>query len=223
MYIYRCKKRTVIHCVDGREEDSLIPIYELQEFLPQDDFISIAKGVLVRRDQIAHISNDGVYTMIDRKFFQGRQRNLSFHRKLRKEMKFDLSSSSDSPAPKMSFLEKCSVLDDMPLAYCVIELVFDENGHGIDFVFRYCNKQMEVVEGLPISEMLNHSFYEVFKNGDKKWLVSYADVALNGTSRTVCDFSPEIGKSLTIHCYQPEPGFCSCVLIPAESTNWEKD
>ena len=47
----------------------------------------------------------------------------------------------------------------MPLAYCVIELVFDENGHGIDFVFRYCNKQMEVVEELPISEMLNHSFY----------------------------------------------------------------
>lgn len=99
----------------------------------------------------------------------------------------------------------------MPLAYCVIELVFDENGHGIDFVFRYCNKQMEIVEGLPISEMLNHSFYEVFKNGDKKWPVSYAD------------FSPEIGKSLTIHCYQPEPGFCSCVLIPAESTNCEKD
>ncbi len=98
-----------------------------------------------------------------------------------------------------------------------------ENGHGIDFVFRYCNKQMEVVEGLPISEMLNHSFYEVLKNGDKKWLVGYADVALNGTSRTVCDFSPEIGKSLTIHCYQPEPGFCSCVLIPAESTNCEKD
>lgn len=60
---------------------------------------------LLRRDQIAHISNDGVYTMIGGKSFQGRQRNLSFHRKLRKEMKFDLSSSSDSPAPKMSFLE----------------------------------------------------------------------------------------------------------------------
>lgn len=105
--------------------------------------------------------------MIDGKTFQGRQRNLSFHRKLRREMKFDLSSSSDSPAPKMSFLEKCSILDDMPLAYCVIELVFDENGHGIDFVFRYCNKQMEVVEGLPIFEMLNHSFTKYSKTATK--------------------------------------------------------
>ena len=47
---------------------------------------------------------------------------------------------------------KCSVLDDMPVAYCVIELVFDEAGHGIDFIFRYCNKQMEVIEGVPAED-----------------------------------------------------------------------
>ena len=51
---------------------------------------------------------------------------------------------------------------------------------------------MEVVEGIPIEEMLNRSFYEVFKNGDKKWLVSYADVAVNGLKRTLSDYSPEI-------------------------------
>lgn len=43
---------------------------------------------------------------------------------------------------------------------------------------------------------------------------SYADVALNGTKHTLKDFSPEIGKDLTIYCYQPEPGFCACVLLP---------
>jgi len=30
----------------------------------------------------------------------------------------------------------------MPLAFCVIELVFDANGRGVDFVFRYCNEEM---------------------------------------------------------------------------------
>lgn len=105
-------------------------------------------------------------------------------------------------------------MDEMPLAYCVIELVFDEDGHGVDFIFRYCNKEMAVVEGVPVEEMLNRSFYEVFRNGDRKWLVSYADVALNGTKHTRKDFSPEIGKDLTIYCYQPEPGFCACVLLP---------
>ena len=66
----------------------------------------------------------------------------------------------------------------MPLAFCIIELVFDAEGHGVDFVFRYCNDEMAVVEGVPVSEMLNRSFYEVFENGDKKWLVTYASVLI---------------------------------------------
>lgn len=102
----------------------------------------------------------------------------------------------------------------MPVAYYVIELVFDEDGHGVDFVFRYCNKHMKVVEGIPVEEMLNRSFYEVFKNGDRKWLIAYADVALNGVQRTLHDYSPEIDKNLTIYCYQPQPGYCACVLVP---------
>lgn len=52
----------------------------------------------------------------------------------------------------MGFYEKCSIMDEMPLAYCVIELVFDEDDHGVDFIFRYCNKEMAVVEGVPVEE-----------------------------------------------------------------------
>lgn len=55
---------------------------------------------------------------------------------------------------------------------------------------------MAVVEGIPVSEMLNRSFYEVFENGDKKWLVTYADVALNGNKHILQDYSPEIDKTL---------------------------
>ena len=98
---------------------------------------------------------------------------------------------------------------------CIIELVFDAEGHGVDFVFRYCNDEMAVVEGVPVSEMLNHSFYEVFENGDKKWLVTYADVALNGNKHILQDYSPEIDKTLTIYCFQPASGYCACVLIPS--------
>ncbi len=101
----------------------------------------------------------------------------------------------------------------MPMAYCVIELVFDEGGHGIDFIFRYCNKYMEIVEGVPVEAMINHSFYEVFQNGDRKWLVAYADVALNEVQHILHDYSPEIDKHLTIYCYQPEPGYCACILV----------
>lgn len=67
---------------------------------------------------------------------------------------------------------------------------------------------MAVVEGIPVSEMLNNSFYEVFENGDKKWLVTYADVALNGKKVILHDYSPEIGKDLTIYCFSHIRGMC---------------
>ena len=216
LYIYRRDRKTVICCDSGVDAVSVIPIHEILSFLPQDEFLSIAKGVIVHRNRIVHIGDDGVYTMSDGKSFQGRQRYLSVHKKLRQEMHLDVPPRQKDFVPSLGFFEKCRLLDDMPIAYCVIELVFDENGHGVDFIFRYCNKYMEIVEGLPLEEMLNRSFYEVFKKGDRKWLVSYADVALNGTQRTLHDYSPEIGKNLSIHCYQPEPGFCACVLIPQD-------
>ena len=50
----------------------------------------------------------------------------------------------------------------------------------MDFIFRYCNAEMAVVEGVPIEEMLNRSFYKVFPNGVTKWRVGFAVVAVNG-------------------------------------------
>ena len=213
LYITRESRRTVIYLTDGESVSSAIPLKTLAAQLPAADFISVSKGVCVRRTQIVDISNDGVYTMTDGRAFQGRKRYLSAHRKMRKAMQL-AASAPCAPSGVMGLLEKCSLLDELPLAFCVIELVFDKDGHGLDFVFRYCNKEMEAVEGTAIETMLDHSFYEVFKNGDKKWLVAYADVALNGVKRVIHDFSPEIGRMLTIHCYQPSPGYCGCIVIP---------
>ena len=216
-----CHGRNTIICLDSGEEVSCtIRLYELMELLPEDEFVTICRGTLVRKNGILAISNDGTYTMLDGRIFHGRKRYLSEHKKLRDELGLNTSDLlpkplQEQPPIPLRLLEKCSVLDDMPMAFCVIELVFDEDGHGIDFIFRYCNKQMEVVEGVPIEDMVDHSFYEVFKNGDRKWLVAYADVALNGVQRTLHDYSPKVDKNLTIYCYQPEPGYCACVLIPS--------
>ena len=216
LYIYHHDRKTVVCHEPGREIFSSAPLQEVLAFLPEKDFISISRNAIVRRDKILNIGHDGVYTMLDGKTFQGRTRYLSTHRRLKKEMESGIKKAGKANPHPLSFLEKCSILDDMPVAYCVIELTFDEDGHGVDFIFRYCNKYMEVVEGIPVEDMLNRSFYEVFKNGDRKWLVSYADVALNGSKRTLSDHSPEIDKNLTIYCYQPEPGFCACVLVPEQ-------
>ena len=217
LYLYRRERKTVIHREDGEEFTSFAPLSTFLSLMPKDSFLNINKGVAVNRVRIVNINTDGVYTMSDGQTFQGRKRGLSAHRHLRKEMELNALPDAQSQTAPMNFLEKCTLLDEMPLAYCVIELVFNSEGHGVDFIFRYCNAEMAVMEGVPIEEMLNRSFYEVFRNGDKKWLVAYADVALNGTKRILHDYSPEIGKYLTIYCYQPAPGFCACVLQKADA------
>ena len=215
LYLTRQNPHTKITFFDGKEILTAIPVKEIAIYLPDEEFVNITKGVLLRKSQIVNISGDGLYTMTDGSVFQGRKRNISQHKQLRQAL--GLSKEQDAKAEKMiplELVEKCSILNDMPLAFCVIELVFDANGRGVDFVFRYCNEEMAVVEGIPVSEMLNNSFYEVFENGDKKWLVTYADVALNGTKVILHDYSPDIGKDLSIYCFQPHPGYCACILIP---------
>ena len=215
LYLTRQNPLTKITFFDGKEILTAIPVKEIAIYLPDEEFVNITKGVLLRKSQIVNISGDGLYTMTDGSVFQGRKRNISQHKQLRQAL--GLSKEQNEKTEKMiplELLEKCSILNDMPLAFCVIELVFDANGRGVDFVFRYCNEEMAAVEGIPVSEMLNNSFYEVFENGDKKWLVTYADVALNGTKVILHDYSPEIGKDLTIYCFQPHPGYCACILIP---------
>ena len=215
LYLTRQNPHTKITFFDGKEILTAIPVKEIAIYLPDEEFVNITKGILLRKSQIVNISDDGLYAMTDGSVFQGRKRNISQHKQLRQAL--GLSKEQDAKAEKripLELLEKCSILNDMPLAFCVIELVFDANGRGVDFVFRYCNEEMAVVEGIPVSEMLNNSFYEVFENGDKKWLVTYADVALNGKKVILHDYSPEIGKDLSIYCFQPHPGYCACILIP---------
>lgn len=206
MYATRSGRKTVLHMKDGSLIETFLPIKRLTEESPEGMFLSVNKGVILSESSIASFEKN-VYTMNDGARFKGRVRK-----------KVNRSGEKNFSAVRRKEWNRYSIMDNFPIAFCVIELVFDEHGHGIDFIFRYCNKQMEILEGRSISEMLNRSFYEVFENGDVKWLVTYADVALNGVQRTIDSYSPEIGSNLRIYCYQPQPNFCGCVLMksPAE-------
>ena len=102
--------------------------------------------------------------MTDGHTFQGRKRNLSEHRKIRKKLGLASSVlSSDDYIPPLGLLEKCTLLDKMPLAFCVIELVFDEKGHGVNFGAVIGQSMLVAVEG-NIGICNQPLFITVFKN-----------------------------------------------------------
>lgn len=203
MYITRDGRKTVISLANGAKVETFNPIKGITELLPKDEFECINKGIVISLKYISSVGKNE-YIMKDGVSFAGRVRAS-------KKKKADIARQSFEAAK--NGWEEYAVLDRMPLAFCIIELVFNEMGHGMDFIFRYCNREMENLEGKTIGEMIGKSFYEVFENGDKKWLVTYADVALNGIEKVIESYSPEIDANLRIYCFQPRPNYCACALV----------
>lgn len=165
---------------------------------------------MISKKMIDHIDNS-IYYLTDGSNFEGRKRTVGAHKHLNELIKIKSEVLSN-----IDISNRFSVLDNMPEAFCVIELVFNSNGTGVDFIFRYCNKKMEQLEGKALDEMLNHSFYKVFPKADKKWLVAYSEVAITGNPTSFKAYSPEIRKDLLIKCFQPMEGFCACLLTTVD-------
>lgn len=62
LYIYRKDRKTVIQRTDGAEFALFVPVHSVLSTLPEKNFLSISKGIVVCRSHIVNISNDGVYT-----------------------------------------------------------------------------------------------------------------------------------------------------------------
>lgn len=148
-YLLRQENKTCIYMTDGRVVKTFITVKDLYEILIPYDYISINKGTVVSRGQIDHIENC-TYHMKDGVRLEGRKRGAATHKFLNKSLHQDPAKTL-SPNIRTRF----SVLDDMPIAFCVIELIFNKNGTGIDFVFRYCNKEMLLLEGMDTLEILD--------------------------------------------------------------------
>lgn len=203
MYITRQDRKSIVHLANGETVQTFNPIKKLIAEFPEEAFEVINKGIVVFKKYVSSVDGN-IYLMSDGVSFTGRVRE---NKKQKENIEKYISNKISDE------WNQYSILDKMPIPFCIIELVFDENGHGMDFIFRYCNKEMEELAGRTIDEMIDKSFYEVFTNGDKKWLVIYADVAINGTTKVIEEFSPEIDSKLRIYCYQPKQNFCACALI----------
>mgnify|MGYP000426441729 CR=1 FL=1 len=55
--------------------------------------------------------------------------------------------------------------------------------------------------------------------GNPKWLTVFADVAINGGTRSMEELWEENGKFLRLYCYQPRTGCCALVLADLTREN----
>lgn len=103
-------------------------------------------------------------------------------------------------------------LENMPVAFTVFKVEVDERGNPCDLIFVYANKALAQLENTTREKLIGSSFYDIFKNGDRKWLNIYWETAYKGVTREIEAYSHEIEKFLSISCYQPAMGYCAQIL-----------
>ena len=104
-------------------------------------------------------------------------------------------------------------LTTAPLPFCVIRAELDEAAAPVDWTFLYCNDALAALEGYPKDKLLGQRFFQLFPDGDRKWLKPYYEAAYEKRAAAFDSISEEIGQYLHIDCIPlDEPGLCACLL-----------
>lgn len=210
LYIKHNDRKTDVYIKNGKIISSYIPLKLLLGALPEGAFLNITKGVIISRYEIKSIKGN-IYTLSDGTIFKGRVRGAGEHKANRKNLEKHRVAPSRISAETIK--ERFSVLDSSPIATCVIETVFNSAGHGVDFIYRYCNKALADLEKMTIDDMLDRSVYDIFKKINHRWVETYIAVAIDGANRIFEDTNVRSGETLTAVCSQPINGFCMVTLI----------
>jgi len=205
MYLVRDGRKSSIHLSDSKIITTYIPIKTFLDYFNSDFFITINKGITINTCFVKSIENS-IYTMYDGAEFKGRTRFSNRSKINSDEILYTAKASNN-------IFGLFSIMDNSPIPFAVIQIIYKEDGGDADFVFRYCNSAMLSLEELSADEILNKSFYDVFTNSDHKWMVSFADVALNGNNKIIAYHLRDTERKVLAYCFRPCEGFCACTLI----------
>ena len=97
-----------------------------------------------------------------------------------------------------------------PVAFALIEPIRDPNGRTTDFRFRCLNAACASLLGVPEEPLPENNFFFYFSKPDPACLNSLEQVASQGAT---CDVTiPCGGRALRLQGYQPEAGYCACLV-----------
>ena len=132
-------------------------------------------------------------------------------------------SGENAPTTAEQYRNIYASFDNMPFAFADIEMVFNDERHAADWIFRYGNDALSKLENIPLKKLIGNSFGSLFSNMDSKWLRSYERATLFGETLEIMDFSPEIDKYLKIICFPTFTGHCGCILFDINDIKFTKN
>lgn len=213
IYIHMRRKYADVYVNGDMVYETRTTYKELKEQLGEG-FIEVRRGTLVSVMAIHSIT---------RKINLNNGESLEYTLRRKKEIEDKLSLQRKKmitgflmdgvPTSKEEYRGYYRGFDNMPFAFTDIEMVFNEEKHAVDWIFRYGNPALAELEGISLDKLIDSTFSSLFSNMDSKWLRSYERAALFGEVLELMDYSPEIDRHLKVICFPTFRGHCGCILF----------
>lgn len=220
LYIRMRREHAEIHLKGDRVCVTRTPYQELKSRLG-DGFVEVRRGTLVSVIAIHDLTetinlNDGhtvEYTIrrkkeIEANLFQERKKLINHF------------SKEGVPTTRGAYCEHYQAFEHIPFAFADIEMIFDEECHAVDWLFRYGNEALAKLEKIPLDGLIGNTFGSLFENMDSKWLKGYERATLYGETLEMTDYSPEIDTYLKVICFPTFEGHCGCILFDIENIDF---
>ena len=213
LYVLMIEKTAEINVSGGHIYKTRMTLSELEKKLG-DKFIKIHRGCIVSAMAIHDITDRINLSNGESLIYTIRKKNQiidQFHL-IQKQMILNFAKK-DIPVTEEEYREYYRSFDNLPFAFTDIEMVFDDDRHAVDWIFRYGNAALAELEKLPLNHLIGHSFASLFSNMDSKWLRSYERATLYGELLELVEYSPEIDTYLKVICFPTFKGHCGCILF----------
>ncbi len=222
-YVFIDHNTAEFHLSNDVQYKTRISIKKLESMLG-DEFIRIHRNYLVAVRAIHDIS-DKVYlnngeTLV---FAHRRKGELTEELRQKRQIIIERFNAESTAHTESEYHARFQSFDDLPIAFCDIEMVLDENQNAVDWIFRYGNQALAKLEKIALSDLIGRTFSSVFPNMDGKWLKSYERAALYGQTFEIIDHSPEIDTDLDIICFPTIKGHCGCILLNVDEMRYAEN
>lgn len=213
LYVLMTGKSAEIHASGGKVYETRMGIGQLEEALGEG-FLKIHRGCLVSAMAIHDITDTVNLSSGQSLEYAQRKRGAIIEQFRAIQRSVIRGFSGDGlPGTPEEYRAHYAGFEGLPFAFADIEMVFDEQRHAVDWIFRYGNPALAKLEKLPLERLVGSAFSSLFCNMDSKWLRCYERAVLYGESLELVDYSPEIDTYLKITCFPTFRGHCGCILF----------
>lgn len=104
------------------------------------------------------------------------------------------------------------LFENMIDGFAIHEIVVDECGNPVDYIFLEVNPAFEHLTGLNGGDIIGKKVTELITDLEPHWIATYGQVALTGVQLTIENYSSQLGKWFKVTAYSSQRGFFATIF-----------